>query len=238
MRDIAQLCGAYEVSRTGFHNALDHHNAVVLVPGGQREMVMSISENKDIFIDTKHRGFVREAMRASAKRNGNTWLVPLYSFGETEILDNVRLPVWLQSWFIRLFRANVLFFPYGAFYLPGCPRAVQVSVLVCKPISVPPVANPTKHQVELLHRRYMTILKETIDKYKTSCDHGSDQIVFDPPLEDLAEAEFETLWKRSEQEVTENFPKVSRQDSNVIEVTGLGLALSAMMSILSYMAWG
>lgn len=41
------------------------------------------------------------------------WQVPIYSFAENELLDNVQIPAALQQWSIKTLRANVLFLPYG-----------------------------------------------------------------------------------------------------------------------------
>jgi hypothetical protein len=55
MRDMAQLLGSFEVSRIGFLNALNKVGAVMLVPGGQTEMMFSRSENLEIQLSTKHK---------------------------------------------------------------------------------------------------------------------------------------------------------------------------------------
>ena len=77
-------------------------------------------------------------------------LVPVFSFGETEIFDNPRLPIWLQQLVVSFFRSNVLFCPYGVLNLPGVPRGIQLTIVVAESLDVPPVANPSKRQIELV----------------------------------------------------------------------------------------
>ena len=80
-----QKLGSFEVTRRGFDNALNLVGAVILVPGGQAEMVKSSSFDSTIHIHTKHRGFVRVALSHGAA------LVPVYSFGECHLLDNAKV---------------------------------------------------------------------------------------------------------------------------------------------------
>ena len=63
MRDVAQWFRSYEVSFTGYHNALEKHDAVVLVPGGQTEMMQSHSQQTHVVINTTHRGFIKASPR-------------------------------------------------------------------------------------------------------------------------------------------------------------------------------
>ena len=44
-------------------------------------------------------------------------LVPILSFGEVDLMDNVRFPV-LQQWFLKKIGVAFPHQPYGLFYLP------------------------------------------------------------------------------------------------------------------------
>ncbi len=48
MREISQWQGGFDVSRKGFLSALDRRGAVVLVPGGQEEMIGSRSDSNQV----------------------------------------------------------------------------------------------------------------------------------------------------------------------------------------------
>ena len=54
-------------------------------------------------------------------------LVPILSFGEVDIMDNVRFPV-LQQWFLKTIGVSFPHQPYGLYYLP-IPRKFPVHPL-------------------------------------------------------------------------------------------------------------
>ena len=82
------------MTEKGFVSALDNVGSVVLIPGGQEEMIGSHSNNTRVPINTRHKGFVRIALKTGSS------LVPIYSFGETQVFDNMPWPVWLQRWYV------------------------------------------------------------------------------------------------------------------------------------------
>mmetsp|Transcript_27429 Transcript_27429/g.72036 ORF Transcript_27429/g.72036 Transcript_27429/m.72036 type:complete len:831 (+) Transcript_27429:69-2561(+) len=198
-RDLAQLMGSYEVSRVGFETALDNEGAVMLVPGGQAEMLSARSAQPEVVINTSHKGFVRLAMQSAARSaaeggGGKVFLVPIYSFGENEMLDNVQIPRKLQQWSIKTLRANVLFLPYGSYCAPGFPRRVPATVVTGTPVEVPPVATPSRDQVDALHRLYMHELVAAFEQLKERAGCAGQIITFDPPLEPLSRAQYSALW--------------------------------------------
>eukprot|EP00300_Choanocystis_sp_HF-7_P003265 c12487_g1_i1.p1 GENE.c12487_g1_i1~~c12487_g1_i1.p1 ORF type:complete len:841 (+),score=118.35 c12487_g1_i1:30-2552(+) len=132
MRDIVQWSGGREVSRASFLETVKEHS-VLVVPGGQLEMIWSESRSKDIVIITKHKGFV-----ACAAETGCS-LVPIFGFGETKILDNFLQSFTrpLQLFSMRQLRANACFLPYGAWGLFGVPRSVPVTCVIGDPIPIP-----------------------------------------------------------------------------------------------------
>ena len=125
-----------QVSRGVFISALKKHDSVLLIPGGQVEMISSRSESTSIVIDTSHRGFVKLALEQAAQSDKPLHLMPTYAFNETRTLDNVRAPKVMQRWVTKVLRANVIYLPYGQFGLPGYPRTVPVSLLsLSRPLS-------------------------------------------------------------------------------------------------------
>eukprot|EP00037_Helgoeca_nana_P024953 m.268192 g.268192 ORF g.268192 m.268192 type:complete len:814 (-) comp26800_c0_seq2:188-2629(-) len=198
LRDLAQLMGSFEVSRSGFESALKKSGSVILVPGGQAEMVSARSGGTETVIHTGHKGFVRLAMQSAAQSadegTGKVVLIPIYSYAETEMLDNVQMPVAVQQWSIKTLRANVLFLPYGTYYAPGFPRRVPATVAVGRPITVPPVATPSRDQVDALHRLYMHELVVAFDTFKSNAGRDAHRLVFHPPLETLSSDAFASLW--------------------------------------------
>mmetsp|Transcript_20666 Transcript_20666/g.39889 ORF Transcript_20666/g.39889 Transcript_20666/m.39889 type:complete len:245 (+) Transcript_20666:1554-2288(+) len=175
MRDVAQWNGGFEVSREGFLSALEKRKAVLLVPGGQEEMIGSRSDSTRVPIVTKHRGFVRLALQQGAN------LVPVYSFGETQTFDNVAAPHSWQRWCVKQFRANLICFPYGV--LPMLPRPTRLTIAVGKPIPVPKIENPTDEQIAVYHHRYFNALNNLFMKYRKTAGRGDDVLIFNPPMQ-------------------------------------------------------
>lgn len=149
MRDLLQWLGARDVSHISIARALNEGRSVMLIPGGQAEMLESQSGTNKLRLVTSNTKWLQIAIEQGAA------VVPVISFGETEILDNVRIP-WFQRWCVRRFGLPVLHLPHGALGLPF-PRPRPVTVCVGTPIRPPQLApgeQPTKDMVAGLHREY------------------------------------------------------------------------------------
>lgn len=104
-------------------------------------------------------GFVRLALKH------NVPLVPIFSFGEHRVLDNVHLPK-LQAYFKRYLGFPVPFFPYGRFYLP-IPRRAKLTICVGQPI-YPPVIRTLCNNWALLMLMFMFV-GEPNEAYRRAC---------------------------------------------------------------------
>ena len=158
IRDILQWLGVREVSRKSFENALRSGQSVVLVPGGQAEMIESQSGIKQMRLYTRHRGFLRLAMQHGVS------VVPILSMKEPEIMDNVRWPS-VQRWTVRKFHIPFPHFPYGWAYLP-IPRPVPLTIVVGQPIPLKCTADPTEAQLNAVHKQYFDQVSHLYEKYK------------------------------------------------------------------------
>eukprot|EP00239_Pterosperma_sp_CCMP1384_P006613 CAMPEP_0197846304 /NCGR_PEP_ID=MMETSP1438-20131217/3064_1 /TAXON_ID=1461541 /ORGANISM="Pterosperma sp., Strain CCMP1384" /LENGTH=644 /DNA_ID=CAMNT_0043457895 /DNA_START=85 /DNA_END=2022 /DNA_ORIENTATION=+ len=194
IRDLTQWFRGAEVSRRGFRAALGRQGSVLLVPGGQLEMIDSSSYTSTTVIVTGHHGFIRLAMQMACECDTPLYLVPAFGFGEEDLLDNVPSPRELQRWFMKKLRANAMYFPYGAFNLPGIPRPACLSVCIGDPILVPPVPHPRAEQISVLHRRYFTALEDLFEANKAHCGHGRDTLVYDPPIDRLLVRDWDSAW--------------------------------------------
>ena len=76
-------------------------------------------------------------MQLAAASDRPLHIVPMFNFGENELLDNVQAPMSWQRASVKKLRANVFFLPYGEYGLPGTPRKVRLTTAVAKPILVP-----------------------------------------------------------------------------------------------------
>ncbi len=190
MRDVGELFGSFEVTRSGFLSALKKFGAVCMVPGGQAEMLYSQSDTTDMKLNSRHKGFIRMAITTGSH------LVPVVAFGEMQLLDNLPVPHSVQKFFMRTFRANFCFLPYGVGYLP-VPRPVPYHVVVGDPIAIPHVVHPTNDMVDAVHRYYYQRVKALFDSYKGTCGYADNTITLVPDVTAIEEAE----WKSTLQQM-------------------------------------
>lgn len=161
-RDILQFLGGREVTKESFCNSLANQESVLLVPGGQAEMIESRSNQKQVRIYTRHKGFIRLAIEHGAE------LVPILSFKEGEIMDNINAPM-LQRWFVKVLAFPFPHFPYGRWLLP-VPRKVPMTIVIGEPIAVKQTSELTPEYLELIHEQYFNQIRVMFHKYKKEAD--------------------------------------------------------------------
>ena len=110
-RDVVQWVGAREVSREAIGAVLKEEGTCIVVPGGQAEIALARSWGNEVFFLKSHKGFVRAAMQHRAR------LVPVVSFGEWELLDNISMPR-VQNWTRSILGFPIPFWPVGVWYAP------------------------------------------------------------------------------------------------------------------------
>lgn len=167
MRELILAAGGRMVTREMFSKVLDRGDSVLLVPGGVAEMKFSSSFNKEITIITKHKGFIHFALQHGAH------LVPVFSFGETQILDYFCPSV--QKFFFRY-----LGIPFPVFIgnWLQVPRPCGITVAVGKPILVEKKEKITDQDVEEVHRKYFESLYQLFETHKGSCGHEQHKLKF------------------------------------------------------------
>jgi 1-acyl-sn-glycerol-3-phosphate acyltransferase len=135
-----------------------------MIPGGISELELSSSRSDIIRLCAKHKGFVRLALQ-----NGVP-LVPVYSFGETRLLDHIQVPVLTQL-FLRTLRIP---FPYfvGLGGILQIPRPEKITVVVGTPIEVGKVEDPSEEQVAALHQRFYEEVESLFEAHKHQHQHG------------------------------------------------------------------
>ncbi|KAF4135192.1 Diacylglycerol acyltransferase domain-containing protein [Phytophthora infestans] len=169
-RDILQFLGSREVTRQAFTYTLQHNESVLLVPGGQAEMLEQRSGQKEVRVYTHHKGFIRLAIEHGVP------LVPVLSFNEGEMLDNIQAPM-LQRWFVIKLAFPFPFFPYGRALLP-IPRKVQIPIVVGAPLEVPHMKKPSHEDIDKVHARYFDELRDMFAKYKDEAGCGDYKLIY------------------------------------------------------------
>ncbi|KAL2913078.1 diacylglycerol O-acyltransferase 1 [Polyrhizophydium stewartii] len=168
-REIILHLGVTSASRRSCDNILTKGpgNAIMLVVGGAAEALNAFPGTNDLVLKKRY-GFVKVALRTGSS------LVPVMSFGENDIWDQVPNPQGstLRK-FQRLFQRYASFSPpllhgrgiftYNYGILPF--RHPIVSV-VGAPIDCPRTENPSNELVQEYHQKYLDALQALYDKYK------------------------------------------------------------------------
>jgi len=169
LRDVAMWLGSREVTHKSFTFALEGEGkSVLVVPGGLSEVKFSKSTDNHIRILTRHKGFVRMAMKAGVP------LVPIYSFGETRFLDTIDVP-YLTEMFYKYLRSP---FPYFRGFLGflQIPRPAKVTVVVGAPIFFERKGHVSDEEVDAVHREFYFAVKKLHSDYKEKAGYGHETL--------------------------------------------------------------
>ncbi|XP_073812551.1 diacylglycerol O-acyltransferase 2-like [Musca autumnalis] len=181
MRDLMRAWGLVSCSKEALLQQLDassnpHHphnidgytsNAVSLLVGGAHEAI-DCHPGTYILTLKKRKGFVKIAIKSGAP------IVPSFSFGEVDILDqkdnppgsklrNVQLSVKNSLGIAPLIVTGRGLLKNGIGLLPHRKRIVQV---IGSPIEVEKMDNPDAKYVEEIHKKVMDSVQEMFEKYK------------------------------------------------------------------------
>ncbi|KPA81000.1 putative diacylglycerol acyltransferase [Leptomonas pyrrhocoris] len=153
VRDFNLRLGALSVSRRTLEASLRRGNSVLIVTGGQAEMLHTTISRTKMTLITQHTGFVRLAIAMRVP------LVPLLSFAENNILGLMQFPR------IQRIALKIVGFPfpmvvYGRFGLP-LPFRSRLTVVVGTPVAIPEGADENNPEdVKKLSEAYFAAVKE------------------------------------------------------------------------------
>ncbi|KAL1122311.1 hypothetical protein AAG570_003716 [Ranatra chinensis] len=169
-REYLMSLGVVSASKESLLYLLDgakKGNVLILVVGGAAESLYAHPGTYRIVLKNR-KGFVRIALKTG------TPLVPVFSFGETDLYDQVQNPpgstlLRFQNW-LRKYTglAPCLFIGRGILqYSFGLlPMRAPVTTVVGKPIAVPKIANPSQEEVEKYHHRFTEDLVKLFEENK------------------------------------------------------------------------
>jgi len=166
-RELSLACGVLRVDKEVCDAMLSSSVAgrsVAIVVGGAQEALDCKPGDLALTI-LRRKGFVRVALRNGAA------LVPVISFGETDLWDQVanttlrRVQEWLchhLTFSLPLIKGRGVFqYSYG--FLP---HRRPVTVVVGAPLPCPRVPDPSQEQVDEYHALYLVRLRELFDAHK------------------------------------------------------------------------
>ncbi|KAK9708895.1 diacylglycerol O-acyltransferase 1 [Basidiobolus ranarum] len=168
-RDLLMAFGLASVDKKSCNNILQKGpgNSCMIVVGGASESLTAFPGTFNLILKRRY-GFVKVAMRNGAR------LVPVLSFGETDVYDQVQAPA--GTWLHKVQRkiqdifgfTTPIFIGRGIFIYDfgALPRRRPIHVVVGTPIEVKQMDNPTNEDAEVYHKQYMNQLQEIFEKYK------------------------------------------------------------------------
>ncbi|XP_050998091.1 acyl-CoA wax alcohol acyltransferase 1 [Acomys russatus] len=173
IRDYIMAKGLCSVGQQSLDYLLSHGtgNLVGIVVGGVGEALQS-TPNTTTLVLQKRKGFVRTALRHGAH------LVPTFTFGETEVYDQVLFPEdsWMfkfQNRFRRFFGFYFCIF-YGDGLSQGSkgvlPYKKPLVTIVGEPLPVPKIEKPSPEMVDKYHALYKDALHKLFEQHKAQ--HG------------------------------------------------------------------
>lgn len=154
-------------------------NAVVIVIGGAAEALDAHPKMSTLTLK-RRRGFVRIAIQNGAS------LVPVYSFGENDLYDQIENPPgtwlrWFQTKITKIIGISPpLFKGRGMlqYNLGVLPYRRPINTVVGKPIDVVKNENPSDEEVCKIHEIYMEELKKLFDEHKSKYGYENQELVF------------------------------------------------------------
>jgi len=149
-RDMILAGGVVDAARYNAKRLLKEGYSLMLVPGGATEALHTTPDQDVVFLKSR-KGFVRLALENGA------WLVPCYSFGESETYRQMKGgPVvdFMKKHWQRIFGISL---PLITNIIP---RKVKITPVIGTPIPVDKVEKPTEKQVQDLLDKYIVALQQ------------------------------------------------------------------------------
>uniref|UniRef100_A0ABD2XKC2 Acyltransferase n=1 Tax=Trichogramma kaykai TaxID=54128 RepID=A0ABD2XKC2_9HYME len=151
--------------------------AVVLIVGGASEAFESRPNTYKILLK-RRKGFIRVALKNGAP------LVPVFSFGETDIYDQVNNP---EGSLLRKFQEYIKkkvgiapiipigrgFFQYSFGFVP---KRKPIFVVVGRPIETPKIEHPTQEEINEYHAKFTEELINLFETHKTKYLNNAEKI--------------------------------------------------------------
>jgi 2-acylglycerol O-acyltransferase 2 len=165
MRDLLLWTGLREVTRKTFIRTLKERRSLVVVPGGQAELVEThkFAEQK-CALYTGHKGFVRLALQEGAH------LTPILVFGEVTSLRNFVDTPTLHRWTYKILGFPLPYIIGGKLGVLPFPSREGLRFVIGTPLEPPATYRqgsvPTEEEVSEYHRNFYLKSKEMWNTHK------------------------------------------------------------------------
>lgn len=159
VRDFNMCLGALSVSRRGIEASFGRGNSVIIVTGGQAEMLHSHISHKEMTLVAHHKGFLRVAVANKVP------LVPMLCFGEQNILGLLHFPR-IQRATLPLLGFPFPMVPHGRFGLP-IPLPTHLVLVIGPCIEVPEDGDQNDEVlIESLRVRYFDAVHDLFYRHR------------------------------------------------------------------------
>ncbi|AIN99536.1 diacylglycerol acyltransferase, putative [Leishmania panamensis] len=170
LRDFNLRLGALSVCRRTVEASLKRGNSVLIVTGGQAEMLHTQVSAKRLTLITQHTGFVRLAIASRVP------LVPLLCFGENNVLGLLQFPR-IQRISLKLFGFPFPIILFGRFGLP-LPFRTPLTLVVGSPLTIPEDADENNSDdVRRVSEAYFQSLKELFYRHRAGAGYPDMELV-------------------------------------------------------------
>ncbi|KAG5501041.1 hypothetical protein GH5_04630 [Leishmania sp. Ghana 2012 LV757] len=170
LRDFNLRLGALSVSRRSVEASLMRGNSVLIVTGGQAEMLRTEVSARRMILITQHTGFVRLAIASRVP------LVPLLCFGENNVLGLLQFPR-MQRLSLKILGFPVPVIPFGRFGLP-VPFRTPLTLVVGAPLTIPTGADENNpDDVRRVSEAYFQSLRELFYRRRAEAGYAGMELV-------------------------------------------------------------
>lgn len=166
VRELSLWTGCIDASRRVAERALDNGRTVLLLPGGEREQLLSVKGRERVYL-TKRMGFVKLALRKRVP------VVPLYAFGTNDLYDVSNVLYDLRHRLMVNFGVCIML--QTGVWGTGLPYAVKNTLVMGKPLTFSPCKTagvPTDEEVAAAHASFCAALVTLFDEHKGRLGYG------------------------------------------------------------------
>ncbi|XP_024890067.1 diacylglycerol O-acyltransferase 2-like [Temnothorax curvispinosus] len=154
--------------------------ATILIVGGVSEMMESTPGTYRILLK-RRKGFIKLALKHG------TSLVPVFSFGETDLYNQIYRPEGSTFRRIQNHIRNLIGVPPVVFSGRGffqysfglIPKRLPVTVVVGSPIELPKITDPTPEEIDIHHETFIKHLVELFETQKHNYIKNSEKVTLE-----------------------------------------------------------
>lgn len=158
VRELCLWSGCVDASRKTAERMLDSGLSLGIIPGGEREQLLTTYGKEIVFIKSRL-GFVRLALRFGVP------LVPCFVFGCSDMYHTSKFLIDARMALVKAcgVALPICFGPYG---LPGAPFKQPIDIVIGEPLDFGKCPDPTDDQVAEAHAKYISALQHLFDSNK------------------------------------------------------------------------